>query len=92
MLAFTDLEANDPKFDDVKILTRSQQGKLITTPIKVSIMNIDIYIYSKVIYPCLIKNYKETGYLKKYATIRRELGACVLGLGTRLSKNVAFTF
>jgi len=66
--SLSDLDATDPKFDDVKILTRSQQGTLITKPIK------------------------ETGYLKKYATIRRELGACVRGLGTHLTKEVAFTF
>ena len=49
MFASTDLEATDPKFDDIKILTRSQQGNLITIPIKVSIMmNINIF---KVISP-----------------------------------------
>jgi len=61
------LEDTDPQFDDVKILTRSEQGRLITTPIK------------------------ETGYLT-YATIRHELGACVRGLGSHLSKEVAFVF
>jgi hypothetical protein len=41
IFAFTDLEATDPKYDDVKILTRSRQGKLIAIPIKVSVvMNI----------------------------------------------------
>lgn len=42
ILASTNLEelkATDPKFDDVKILARSEQGELITIPIKVSIMN-----------------------------------------------------
>ncbi|KAF8812342.1 hypothetical protein BYT27DRAFT_6414747 [Phlegmacium glaucopus] len=34
----------------------------------------------------------ETGYLSRYATIRHQLGACVLGLGTHLSKEFAFTF
>ena len=84
------MDANDPKFDDVKILTRSQQGMLITKPIKVSI--------NEYIFPILSSHipsscpYQETGYLKKYATIRRELGACVRGLGTYLTKEVAFTF
>jgi len=63
-----ELEATDPKFDDVKMLTRSEQGKLIT------------------------KLIKETGYLTRYAIIRRELGACVRGLGTHLSKEVSFAF
>ena len=39
ILASTDFEATDPKFDDVKILARSQQGNLITIPIKVSYTN-----------------------------------------------------
>ena len=38
------------------------------------------------------KYYQETGYLTRYATIRRELGTCVRGLGTHLSKEIAFTF
>lgn len=62
-----ELEATDPIFDDVKILARSEEGKLITKPIK------------------------ETAYLIRYANIRRELGACVRGLG-HLSKEVAFIF
>lgn len=43
MLASTELEeleATDPKFDDVKVLARSEQGELIAIPIKVSIMHI----------------------------------------------------
>ena len=83
------MEATDPKFDDVKILTRSEEGELITKPIKVSrIMN--IYTFSSHIPSD--KSYQETGYLTTYTTIRRELGACVRGLGTHLSKEVAFTF
>jgi len=63
-----ELEATDPRFDDVKIITRSEEGNLITKPIN------------------------KTGYLSRYTTIRHELGACVRGLGTHLSKQFAFTF
>ena len=73
------------------MLTRSQQGTLITKPIKVSILDLYIYLF-KSHFLLLIKIYQETGYLKEYPTIRRELGACVRGLGTHLSKEVAFTF
>lgn len=52
MLASKDLEATDPKFDDIKILTRSQEGYLITIPIKVSIM-MNISIFNS--HLCLIK-------------------------------------
>ena len=49
MLASTDLEeleATDPKFDDVKILARSEQGELIAIPIKVGIMNVYFQVKS----------------------------------------------
>ena len=87
------MEATDPKFDDVKILTRSEQGNLITKHIKVSINEyISPRLSSHIPSSPSDKYYQETGYLKKYATIRRELGGCVRGLGPHLSKEVAFTF
>ena len=57
-------------------------------------MNILFYKDFQVIPIRLINKlyYHENGYLQKYAIIRRELGACVRGLGTHLSKEVAFTF
>lgn len=35
-----ELEATDPRFDNVKIITRSGQGKLITKPVNVSPTNL----------------------------------------------------
>jgi len=46
-----ELEATDPKFDDVKIITRSEEGKIITILINVSAMNLHVIFH----YVCLIK-------------------------------------
>ena len=81
-----ELEATDPKFDDVRILARTEDEELMIIPIKVGIMNIFLsYIPSD-------ENYQVTDCLTRYTSMRLKLGACVRGLGTHLLKEVAFTF
>jgi hypothetical protein len=41
-----ELEATDPRFDNVKIITRSGQGKLITKPVNVSPTTYTFKLYS----------------------------------------------
>jgi arginine-tRNA-protein transferase len=80
-----DQELNIEDLTDVYTLSRSAGGDLIATPISVG----KAFTFERLINHIIPHTLQETSYWQ-YKEVRRELSACIRGLGMKLTRAIAF--